>query len=97
MINDPISRDKLITVAIDSKDLRILELFSKNGGKLIAPEVSKHSEFIAASYRVDLLKYFIETLKLNFKKPGRTSILQMWILKGYTFNKSSDDFIMNIQ
>ncbi|WP_341787213.1 hypothetical protein [Rickettsia endosymbiont of Cantharis rufa] len=28
---------------------------------------------------------------------GRTSILQMWILKGYTFNKSSDDFIMNIQ
>ncbi|WP_341787827.1 hypothetical protein [Rickettsia endosymbiont of Cantharis rufa] len=28
---------------------------------------------------------------------GRTSILQMWILKSYTFNKSSDDFIMNIQ
>ncbi|WP_341787513.1 hypothetical protein [Rickettsia endosymbiont of Cantharis rufa] len=32
----------------------------------------------------------------NMQK-GRTSILQMWILKGYTFNKSSDDFIMNIQ
>ncbi|WP_341787010.1 hypothetical protein [Rickettsia endosymbiont of Cantharis rufa] len=31
------------------------------------------------------------------RKMGRTSILQMWILKGYTFNKSSDDFIMNIQ
>ncbi|WP_341786831.1 hypothetical protein [Rickettsia endosymbiont of Cantharis rufa] len=31
------------------------------------------------------------------KELGRTSILQMWILKGYTFNKSSDDFIMNIQ
>ncbi|WP_341787965.1 hypothetical protein [Rickettsia endosymbiont of Cantharis rufa] len=28
---------------------------------------------------------------------GCTSILQMWILKGYTFNKSSNDFIMNIQ
>ncbi|WP_341786798.1 hypothetical protein [Rickettsia endosymbiont of Cantharis rufa] len=31
------------------------------------------------------------------EKIGRTSILQTWILKGYTFNKSSDDFIMNIQ
>lgn len=69
LINDPISRDKLITVAINSKDLRILELFSKNDGKLTAPEVSKHFEFIAASDRVDLLKYFIETLKLDFKKP----------------------------
>ncbi|WP_341787964.1 hypothetical protein [Rickettsia endosymbiont of Cantharis rufa] len=34
---------------------------------------------------------------LKFSLFGRTSILQMWILKGYTFNKSSDDFIMNIQ
>ncbi|WP_341786738.1 hypothetical protein [Rickettsia endosymbiont of Cantharis rufa] len=33
----------------------------------------------------------------NVSTLGRTSILQMWILKGYTFNKSSDDFIMNIQ
>ncbi|WP_341787787.1 hypothetical protein [Rickettsia endosymbiont of Cantharis rufa] len=32
-----------------------------------------------------------------YKEFNRTSILQMWILKGYTFNKSSDDFIMNIQ
>ncbi|WP_341787537.1 hypothetical protein [Rickettsia endosymbiont of Cantharis rufa] len=31
------------------------------------------------------------------ERKSRTSILQMWILKGYTFNKSSDDFIMNIQ
>ncbi|WP_341786996.1 hypothetical protein [Rickettsia endosymbiont of Cantharis rufa] len=36
---------------------------------------------------------------LNYpnERTDRTSILQMWILKGYTFNKSSDDFIMNIQ
>ncbi len=38
-----------------------------------------------------------DTYGLDIHRFGRTSILQMWILKGYTFNKSSDDFIMNIQ
>ncbi|WP_341786684.1 hypothetical protein [Rickettsia endosymbiont of Cantharis rufa] len=40
---------------------------------------------------------FVTIAIYNVKIGGRTSILQMWILKGYTFNKSSDDFIMNIQ
>ncbi|WP_341787573.1 hypothetical protein [Rickettsia endosymbiont of Cantharis rufa] len=39
----------------------------------------------------------INLLEAKTHFSGRTSILQMWILKGYTFNKSSDDFIMNIQ
>ncbi|WP_341786662.1 hypothetical protein [Rickettsia endosymbiont of Cantharis rufa] len=41
--------------------------------------------------------YFLKRINNFYTQIGRTSILQMWILKSYTFNKSSDDFIMNIQ
>ncbi|WP_341787498.1 hypothetical protein [Rickettsia endosymbiont of Cantharis rufa] len=44
-----------------------------------------------------LLKFITLSILSGVIYFGRTSILQMWILKGYTFNKSSDDFIMNIQ
>ncbi|HJD56186.1 MAG TPA: ankyrin repeat domain-containing protein [Rickettsia endosymbiont of Pyrocoelia pectoralis] len=67
-ITSPSVRSNLFKVSINSKDLRIFELFSKNGGKLTAAEILQNFKYIAANDRVDILKYCIEQLKLNLDK-----------------------------
>ncbi|MFY9589509.1 hypothetical protein [Rickettsia endosymbiont of Halotydeus destructor] len=68
LTTDAVNRTNLISVAIDSKNLQIFELFEKNNGKLTAREAFEASKYVIANDRVDILKYFMETLKLDFGK-----------------------------
>ncbi|WP_341786651.1 hypothetical protein [Rickettsia endosymbiont of Cantharis rufa] len=70
---------------------------SDNGHKYLATTNFKTlTENVHKLVEKILENYDLSTSNIG-NNVGRTSILQMWILKGYTFNKSSDDFIMNIQ
>lgn len=57
-------KNNLIKVAISSKDTRILELFTKNGGKLTTNEVLEKFEYIAGNDRVDI-KIFYRKIKIK--------------------------------